>query len=271
MLKKCSDKKDVRAIMDYIGARYYQTPYLYVNAVKYGTGADHVSTWIDRDTSGRILGVYLLYYDCLHFFTNDEENSPVEKILDAAALLSPRVIMVLDGIGRRLAPFLENTFELERNHVISMDTVGIEPRAYESEIAKREDIEQIVQLMMGNDEYTSVYDEEILRQQMYDRFDNGFSRFFALRRDGKVVATCSTYGEVPGFALVGGVIVHPDYRHRGFASDVECFACHVLEQEHISRVGFVNFNNSASLALHEKIGARSVSILNKFVRNHAEA
>lgn len=266
MLRRSCKDQDIKMIKDYIGEKYKMTPYLYANAMAYGKGTDHVRTWIDENQAGEIEGIFLMYFDCLHFFTNIDDIYPVEKFLNAKELLSPKVIMVMDSFGKRLTGYLQNNFELERNYVIDMDLVGIENKEYKSVIAKREDIEQIVHLMISDHEYVNVYDKDVLRSQLYERFDNNFSRYFVLYQDGKVVATCSTYGEVPGFALVGGVIVHPDYRRRGYAADVENFACHVLLSEGISKVGFVNFNNTASLALHEKLGAKSISILNKFVR-----
>ena len=68
------------------------------------------------------------------------------------------------------------------------------------------------------------------------------------------------------FHTLGGVIVHPEYRRRGLAGDVENFACHILAKEGISRVGFVNYLNNASLALHEKLGAFSIATLAKFMK-----
>lgn len=264
MLIRVSEQKEIDEIVKYIGASYKATPYLYVNVIKYGLGTENVFTWIDRNDSGLIDGVYLLYYDCIHFYTNDIETYPIERLIEFIHSTNHKVIMLQGGIGDRIGSEFP-TYYSERNHVIDMDKVGLEEKEYRSEIAKREDISEIVDLLMADPEYINVYDRKVLSDQMFDRFDGGFSRYFVVKMDNKVVATCSTYGEVPGFALVGGVIVHPDYRRRGLAGDVENYACHVLEKESISRVGFVNFHNIASLALHEKLGAFSVATLAKFV------
>lgn len=265
MLTRVTNNDEIKEIVDYIGANYKATPYLYVNVNKYGLGTDHVFTWIDRDEEGRIMGVYLLYYDCIHFYTNDIDGYPLEKLVDFIHNTDHKVLMLQGRVGDLIDSEFKDYYS-ERNHVIDMDKVGLEEREYLSVIANREDISEIVDLLMADPEYVNVYDRQVLADQMYDRFDGGFSRYFVVKMDGKVVATCSTYGEVPGFALVGGVIVHPDYRRRGLAGDVEKYACHVLEEEGISRVGFVNYNNGPSLALHEKLGAFSVATLAKFVK-----
>ena len=265
MLTKVENQLEVQEIVEYIGDMYKAIPYLYVNAIKYGTGSERVRTWLDRSQNGRIEGVYLLYYDCIHFFTRDVEKYPVDRLLAFIKETKHKVIMIQGGVGDRIEQELPDYYS-ERNHVIDMDKVGLEESEYRSRIAEREDISEIVDLLMQDPEYVNVYDRQVLSDQLYDRFDGNFSRYFIVKMDGKVVATCSTYGEVPGFALVGGVIVHPEYRRRGLAGDVENYACHVLAKEGKSKVGFVNYHNKPSLALHEKIGAFSVATLAKFIR-----
>lgn len=266
MLARVTTSEEIDEIVKYIGINYKATPYMYVNVIKYGLGTENVFTWIDRNDQNEIEGIYLLYYDCIHFYTNNIESYPVERLLNFIQANKHKVIMLQGGIGDRVENYLNSDYDSERNHVIDMDKVGLEDKEYRSEIGTRDDIPQIVDLLIADPEYVNVYDRKVLSDQMFDRYDGSFSRYFVVKMDGKVVSTCSTYGEVPGFALVGGVIVHPDYRRRGLAGDVENFACHVLEEEGLSRVGFVNYLNTASLALHEKIGAFSVATLAKFIK-----
>ena len=265
MLSRVTKTSEVNDIIKYIGGKYKTTPYLYVNIIKYGLGTDKVFSWVDCNESGEIEGVYLLYYDCIHFYTNDVKNYPIQRLLNFIHQTNHKVIMLQGEIGDRINNELVSYYS-ERNHVIDMDKVGVEEKEYKSEIAKREDISEIVDLLMADPEYVNVYDRKVLNDQLLDRYDGDFSRYFVVKMDGKVVATCSTYGEVQGFALVGGVIVHPEYRRRGLAGDVENYACHVLSKENRSRVGFVNVHNTASLALHEKLGAFSIATLAKFVK-----
>lgn len=265
MLSKISSQEEINELIDYIGSEYKSIPYLYVNLIKYGLGTDNVTGWTDRNENGSIDGIYLLYYDCIHFYTNDTQEYPVDRLIQFIKDTDHKVLMLQGEIGDRIEDEFPAYYS-ERNHVIDMDKIGIEDKEYISEVATRDDIEEIVDLLMSDAEYVNVYNRKVLSAQLYDRFDDDFSRYFVVKMDGKVVATCSTYGEVPGFALVGGTIVHPDYRRRGLAGDVENYACHVLENEKKSRVGFVNYHNEPSLALHEKLGAFSVATLAKLVK-----
>lgn len=266
MITRCLDDNKIPEILDYVGDEFKKTPYLFANVKRYGCGTENIKLWIDEDEDKNLHGIYLFYYDCLHFFTRDNDTYPCQEVLDMIKELGPKVIMVQGPFGQRIEDQLEQDFMIERNHVIDMDKVGVDKNEFVSEVAGREDIAQVVDLLMNDPEYVEVYERDVLNAQMLDRYDGGFSTFFIVRKDDKVVASCSTYGEVDGFALLGGVIVHPEYRRRGYAADVENFACHYLNQNNISVVGFVNFNNTASLSLHEKLGAVAISTLFKFVR-----
>lgn len=264
MIELCQDKELVKKIISYIGDDYKKIPYFYVNIVKYGIENSNVKVWIDQDDE--IKGAYLLYYDCLHFFTRNIESYDCNKVLDMIQEINPKVIMVQGDFGQRIEGMLCDDFYVEKNHMMDMDGINYKEEICKSKIAKEDDIEAIVDLLLSDPEYVGVYQRDILVQQLRDRYSDGFGRMVIVRQDNQVVATCSTYGEVPGFALVGGVMVHCDYRRQGLATDVENYICRLLEKEGISRVVFVNYNNEPSLKLHEKLGAVKISSLYKFVR-----
>ena len=83
-------ESEVKEILDYIGDDFKTVPYLYADVVKYGAGAPNVRTWIDRASDDSLRGVYLLYYDCLHFFTRDDDGYPMETFLTPWNLSIPR-------------------------------------------------------------------------------------------------------------------------------------------------------------------------------------
>ena len=267
MLKRVENDKEVERIVDYIGNSYKTVPYLYVNILKYGKGTHSIFSYMDlNDKDGAIEGVYMLYYDCIHFFTRDADRYPIDRIIKFINQTDHKVIIVQGDVGEKIESEMGDYFS-ERNHVLDMDNVKQDSGKYLSEMAVSEkDIDEIVDLLIADPEYENVYEKKVLNEQMHERFNDGFSRFFVIKSDGKVVAACSTYGEAPNMAIISGVIVHPNHRRKGFASDVEYYACHVLSKENKSCIGFVNYNNTKSLSLHKKIGAISIATLAKFVR-----
>lgn len=262
---KAKMESSVINVVNYIGKAFRETPYLYLNVIKYGVGFDSVTTWLDVRTDGSLRGVYLLYYDCLHFFTRTPGEYPKEILLGFIKSQPHKVLMLQGIVGERIDSQLSG-YHSERNHIIDMANVGLMDRTYRGEIADRAAVEEIVNLLISDSEYTHVYDRQMLLEQMLDRFDSGFSRYFVIRQDGRIVATCSTYGEAPGFAIVGGVMVHPECRRQGLACEIESYACHVLSKENITRIAFVNFKNTASLALHKKLGGIPIATMAKFIK-----
>jgi RimJ/RimL family protein N-acetyltransferase len=264
--KRIKSSAEVDSAVSYIGNLYKETPYLYVNLLRYGTGTEHVKSWIDIKND-KIDGIYLQYFDCLHFFTRENQTYPCGELMHMVDFLSPKVVMVQSGMGDRIENALQSHYFEEKNHIIDMDQIhGSSAENDTCRLADASDIPEIVDLLLMDKSYTEVYTRDILLQQMRQRYDDSFSRYFIIVMDGKIVATCSTYGEVPGFSMIGGVMVHPDYRRRGLAGKVEDFACDVLGNERRSRVGFVNYYNQPSLALHLKLGAVPIASLYKFVR-----
>lgn len=267
MLERVKSPIQLTEIKSYFADNYYAAPYLYVNVIKYGLGTENIFTWMDRNNENKIEGIYQLYYDCIHFFTNDIISYPVEILLNFLKENDHKVIFLNENIGKQIEDKLLNNYSYAINYIMNLDHVGNGEISENScEIGKREDIPQIADLLMSDREFYTVYDHKVLLRQLFDRFDSNFSRFFIIRNNNTIIASCSTKGEIDNFAILGGYIVHPDYRRQGLAEKIVNFACHTLENEGKNRVSFVNSMNVKSLSLHKKMGADVVSTIAKYVR-----
>ena len=264
-MKQILLKEDANRLVPYVKAEKKSVPYLYVNLKNFDPSHADIRLYCDG-TVDDPKGIYILYYDCLHFYTGDQQNYPVDRVKEMIRELNPRVVMLQDAIGQAIRDEMLENYSLERNQIIDMDAVKPVSPSYRSVLADREDIEQVVDLLLSEEEYAIVYDRDVLLKQMLDRFDTGFSRYYVVKENGQVVSTCSTYGETDDLALVGGVIVHKDWRRRGLAADVENHICEDLAREGMSKVGFVSYDNGPSLALHAKLGAVVCAIYSKFIR-----
>ncbi len=257
---------NLKELIQYVYDERKSVPYLYVNLKTYDPANRNVKLFCDYE-DGKLCGIAIFYYDCLHFYTRDKETYPRDRVLDLINKLHPRVIMLQDVIGQSILDQMTPQFVVERNYIIDMD--GVKPKegvVYRSQLVGREDIEKIADLLLTEEEYSIVYDRQILIDQMLDRYDRGISRYVAVKEGDLVVSSCSTYGETDDMAMIGGVIVHKDWRRRGLAADVENFICDILAEENKNRIGFVSFENAPSLALHTKLGAVPCAIYTKFIR-----
>ena len=263
-MKQVATIEEIRSITEYIRPHRKEVPYLYVNLRNYEPEDDNVKVWYESDEKG-VQGVWLLYYDCLHFFAGHLTAALLDQLRGLIKEVKPKVMMLPEEAGKQLeAEFSELT--LERNHIIDMDGVGMKEENFKSVVAGREDIVEIADLLLTEEEYSIVYDRNILITQMLTRYDQGISRYYMIREDDKIVASCSTYGETDDLAPIGGVIVHKDYRRRGYAADVENHISYDLGKEGKTRIGFVNYLNTPSLKLHKKIGSVICATYYKFIR-----
>lgn len=266
MVSLCKSEDGVKSILDYIRDDFKSVPYLYVDVVKYGAGAPNVRTWIDYDPEGMMRGVYLLYYNCLHFFTRDDDHYPLETLLNAVEFLNPKVVMVQQDIGERLNSVLLSRYVLEKTFVMDFMNVGAEDREGLCKTASRDDIKKMVDIMMTEELYYSVYDRDNLEKQMLERYDDHFSSYFVIKDGEKLAAAYTTFAEVSDMVFLGSLIVNPAYRGKGYAARIINHACHCLSKEGVVKVATIGYDNVASLKLHEKLGTFPIGTLYKFVR-----
>lgn len=264
MIEQCSGQQWIGHLKDYIGSDYPQVPYFYCNLCRYGDDESNtnVKLWVDIQ-DGIISGAYLLYYDCLHFITKSAQY-PIQSFLSMKEELNPKVLMVQGTFAERAADTIKGQYSAEYNHVIKLfkhqekDTGRVELACYE-------DLEAISDLLIQDPEYRSVYEKAVLLSQFRSRFADGYGRCFVIRDGGNIICAYCVYGETDDLAILGGLITHPDYRRRGYSSQITSYALELMYQEGKVCVGFVNIYNEPSLKLHEKLGVK-IGLLCKFVR-----
>ena len=111
-----------------------------------------------------------------------------------------------------------------------------------------------------------VYDKNVLESQLLTRFDDGFSRNFIIRCDGKVVAAYSTYGECDKMCILSGLVVHPDYQRRGYGTQIMEFVHKTVASYGVIGVSLLRRSNVATIELYKKNGAKFVASQYKFIR-----
>ena len=76
---------------------------------------------------------------------------------------------------------------MEKYYIVDLNVSRSLPPVSGVEAAGREDLEDIADLMLSDLEFETVYDSEILKAQLLSRFEDGFSRYFIIRHNKKVV------------------------------------------------------------------------------------
>ncbi len=264
MLFQCLGKEDVSHIIEYIGDNFVAAPYLYVNLKRYGVSNPNIFIWTDIQKN-KLCGVYLLYYDTLHFYTKETQYS-VNAFLNWFHELNPKVVFTSSEFGSRLAAEISGKYIAKEYYIADLNVSRPLPRVNGVEIADRNDLADIADLMLTDPEFKDVYDRTILESQLLSRFDDSFSRYFIIRCDGKVVAAYSTYGECDKMYILSGLVVHPDYRRRGLGSQIMKFAHKAVAADGVMGVTLLRSDNAATIEIHKKNGAVFAASQYKFIR-----
>jgi len=262
MIQKAEQKDNAR-ILRYIGDSYEECPYLYMNLRKYGIDDPTVSVWLDEDReSDKLLGVYLKYFDCLHFFTKDLKYQ-VHDILSQIELHHPKVIFMQmqigEKIGERMTPFYElhHMDVMSASRVRSAGTDGVKR-------ADRSDIPPIVDFLMSDAAYANVYDRKTVYDQFLQRYDDGYSRFHYVSQNGKIVSCAGTNAELNDIAVIGGLLTSPPCRKQGLCSKVTSSIWKETLSEGKRVFSFVD--NPVSKRLHDRLGICAVGTVAKFCK-----
>lgn len=210
-MKVCT-KEDERMILGYIGNDFAKCAYLYIDLKKYGFDDENVFVWRQENEAGEICALCLQYYNGMQLYSKDGEYD----VQDVANLIKERKPKMVVGMGTtvsQLGPFFPDK-EIEYGKVIMADKetyTGIyDP---EAELAKREDMEEIVDLLKTDEVMGGPYPKEMLLKQMTERFDTGFGRNFVIRNEErKIVGHVATYAELDNMGVISGGILVPELR-----------------------------------------------------------
>ena len=208
---KCS-VQDSDALLNYIGTDYDKCAYLYIDFKKYGLENENVEMWKQLDTEGNIRIIALRYYNGMHLFS--KEN--VFDATDVKALIETVRPSLVCGMKETLSRF-ENQIQgytYEYGKVLKLGSYsGIaNPEVHR---ANREDLKDIVELLMTDEEMGGPYTFDLLYKQYCERFDDGFGRSWVRKDEKGVVSHCATYAELDDLAVISGGIVRMDYRGTG--------------------------------------------------------
>ena len=263
MISKCLTDSTLELIKSYIGKDCISQPYLYANLYQYGICDDDVHCWALTD-SNKMKGVFLQYYDCLHFYSRDIENY-VDEVAAFIRKMNTKIIMIPESVGRIIE--MQPQYKLEQNHVVTFsNSITINSNGPQLALATVEDIQEIVEMTIQDPIFHDVYTREVLEKQLRKRIEHALGRVFCIRLNGQIVAKEETYAENSDMAIVSGLLVHPKYRGNGFAPFLISHIAQLLKNEGKMPISFIRNDNIPSIRAHEKIGCSFGNVLYKYIR-----
>ncbi len=129
------------------------------------------------------------------------------------------------------------------------------------------DCSQVIRLSENDQDEMLVLYEAGYRRNWFDARMLRTEQYFGIRVDNRLVSIAGihVYSEKYRVAALGNIVTHPDYRGRGFGKAVTATLCQSLS-EHVDHIGLnVKADNSAAIALYEKLGFEIASPYYEFM------
>lgn len=250
MLVKYTNE-DSKIIEHYIGLDYYKCLYLYLDLKQYGTQGDNISTYIQL-YNNEIKAIVLTYYSCIHVYSKDNDFIP-EEILELVRTNRFTMLYCAKEVADKIWDLWPTEYKAERTYgwVASIENVAI-PSINSAIRATSEDFSQIVNLIYQDEDIGKSYDYKELAKQLSERAAEGYTRNIVIKDNQTVVAHACTNAEYGNIAVVAELVVHPQYRRRGYGINIWSCICAELLRE--GKEVFSFYYSKESRSLHKKIG-----------------
>lgn len=205
-----ADTADRERILQYLQKGLADCLYLYIDIVNYGIATENMQVWIEEQAE-EISLVVMKYHDSFQIYSHE--------FLDNAANIRELLVKYPVSMVSGRKDIIEQLEKECKEYRASYGTVFIMDKYRELKssknvlIAAETDAEEIAELICSDDEIGGHYTVEDLSKQLAERIKTGTGRSYIIRENGVIVAHSATYAEAEGIAVVGGTIIHPQYRN----------------------------------------------------------
>ncbi len=253
---RLASQEDKERIISTLSEHMTDNIYLYIDIQVYGIKKNFIKVWIEEKNS-IIIKIILKYYNSFQIFITGKHDKEYEDIIKLILDYKPAMISgksesikciyhnVKNNYSENYGKFLEQICETE----INFNTI--------IEFATISDMKEIAKLICMDKGIGGHYTVPELEQQLVNRLINNIGRNILIRKDNKIVAHYATYAEAPGIAVMGGLIVHPDYRGNSYGKLLHIFLSNTLIKEN-KRV-FLFCHDMDILKMYLKLGAKVCS------------
>ena len=263
MILKCGSEYEEK-ILEYIGDDYPQCLYLYLDLKKYGFNSEVTDVFLQME-NGNVRAVLLKYYSCLHIFSKNCEFDASEICTFIAQNDLSMVYCTKEAAVYIYSNFpdgIKCRSEVTAGWVAQIKKIDKIPQKI-GILAQNEDFEQIVKLIYEDEDIGRSYKLEELAKQLEERNQQGYARNLVIKEGNLVVAHACTNAETEDIAVVAELLVHKDYRRKGYGSEIWREICDMLLAENKSVFSF--YYSDESRNLHKKIGFTEICEWGKIV------
>ncbi len=233
-------EREIPQVLEYFEQRPLLCLYSYIDLKKFGLSNPHFRVYVHqeagRDGGQEIKGVLTRYYGGVNAFCGGERpDEDAEAMAEMVRAWKPDMLNGPGALVQALAGMLGDCYAPEYGYVTGILDLhaydGRDTSCPEAEEAAEEELMEVARLICTDDGLGGQYTPEGLCAQLLERRREGFGRNYVIRREGRIVCHGGTYAEVPGLAVVSGIITDEKYRGQKLAYKVVSKLNHDLMQE----------------------------------------
>lgn len=243
MLKPVCMQKELEQILNYLKHDQKNCLYLYADLSIYGLNNSNIKVWYDKDKQG-IRMVVMQYHESFQVYSN-RSFEDVNGLIELIRKKSPHCISarreIIEIIEEKLPQYFSEYGVIMENPQINLKNDYNVNSMYRTKIREADiiDCEKITDLIFTSPEISAPYTKEVLLEELKERIQTGMGRSFIIENADEVVAHVATYAETESFVIVGGFVVHPDFRDSEYAYHLEKFIADIINREGKKHVGMI--------------------------------
>ncbi|KON89886.1 GNAT family acetyltransferase [Sporosarcina globispora] len=220
----------------------------------YGYEQEFQKVWGEFDESGKLKAILLKYEEnYIPYAAGDFDSKGLAEIM----LEDPNFGMMsgLKAVTAKIEPYVSHRIKRKREtyyaKCVELMAEGVDASAVCQ--AGPEDAEQLAELLNSIPEFS---DSTITVARKRRGLEDGSSRSFFIKEDGKMVSTASTAAENSFSAMVVGVATDRNYKKKGYATQCMVKLCRQLHLENKELCLF--YDNPAAGAIYKRIGFEDI-------------
>lgn len=254
MIRSVTDEKEINYILEILNPYREKCLYLFCNITKLGGYNQNFKIFFE-DEDNTVIGQY--YGDSVHILAPEKINDTIYSFI---LKTRPRTIFS----SRRIE--LDQRYDEEITSVYKL-TKKVEAAYCEQTLKqlKQKDIESLTSFLYTySSEYQKTYDKEKLQNQLFDRLESGYCRYFGVYSNDQLIACAFTKAEISDLMIVGGILVSPEYRGNGLGKALCGHKAMIAVKENKDAYCFIDENNKVSVSLHIGCGYENVATVYKY-------
>lgn len=252
-MNKVENEYQIKNILNVVKKNIEYNLYLYLDIITYDIADKNIIVWFNDFYSI----IVLKYYNSFQLFFTDNFNFEYSEVIKLIKIYKPSMISGEKSQIENLASHLSEFYHIESGYVLIQDNIKLEKQDPTPVCASESDLNEIVELIFLDESISSHYDKRMLINQFSTRLKEGFGRNYIIKDKKKIIAHYATYAEIKDMAILGGMIVHPNYRGFGMAKILHSYLSNILLDEGKKPYLFCLNENALNMYLH--IGAHVIS------------